>query len=557
MTDIPQPSAGQSPPLGPPPPAASGFTTRYGLVRPREGRYLAGVCAAIARATNTDPVLWRVLLAVLGFFFGIGILVYVAAWIIIPAEGDTASPVEAMLGKGRSSMSPVTVIILGVFVVVMFGFIVTDPFRAVLLGAAILIGGALLLSRNAGAATPVPAGAGPTPAAGPGPWGGSGPRGGSGPWGGGPQWTPPWNAATAAGPAAPSPAAGPADSAAGPADSAPGAGSGAPGWPAGTAGAPFDPATSPAGPAGTAGPGDGPPPYAGAPGAARRGFDGPPPYAGAPGTGGPAYGGGAAAVPPPPNDPTLAYPAPPAPPVGYGAPFAPHGPYAGGGYPPGPPLPPAPPRPKPPKPPKERSPLGAIAFSLIPVVIGLVAIADLLNLFTVKPSSYFAAVLFVIALGLLVGTWIGRARWLIFLGLAMAAAVGISSVAESQTANDTSRGREVVWQPSSLQAVRPDYRLAFGEATLDLRDVDFSTATGTTTVSVNMNAGELRIYLPPTVDVSARVDIDAGDARVFDDRTSGFGEPAIDVTDLGTDGDGGGELRLLVHVNTGDVEVTR
>ncbi|WP_233513778.1 PspC domain-containing protein, partial [Micromonospora craterilacus] len=117
----------------------AGFTSRYGLVRPRDGRYLAGVCAAVGRATNTDPVLWRVLLAVLGFFGGIGILIYVTAWLIIPGEGDSASPVESMLGRGRSSMSPVTVIVLSILVAVSFGFIVTDAFRAVLLGAARVI----------------------------------------------------------------------------------------------------------------------------------------------------------------------------------------------------------------------------------------------------------------------------------------------------------------------------------------------------------------------------------------------------------------------------------
>ncbi|TDC60445.1 PspC domain-containing protein, partial [Micromonospora sp. KC207] len=156
------PGAGSPPPSGygappSPPPEGAGFTSRYGLVRPREGRYLAGVCAAIGRATNTDPVLWRVLLAVLGFFGGIGILVYVTAWLIIPGEGDTASPVESMLGRGRSSMSPVTVIVLSILVAVSFGYIVTDAFRAVLLGAAILIGGALLLNRDhttAGQRTP-------------------------------------------------------------------------------------------------------------------------------------------------------------------------------------------------------------------------------------------------------------------------------------------------------------------------------------------------------------------------------------------------------------------
>ena len=98
-------------------------------------------------------MLWRVLLAVLGFFGGIGILVYVAAWLIIPNEGDTASPVESMLGRGRSSMSPVTVIVLGILVAASFGYIVTDAFRAVLLGAAILVAGALLLNRDSRSAT--------------------------------------------------------------------------------------------------------------------------------------------------------------------------------------------------------------------------------------------------------------------------------------------------------------------------------------------------------------------------------------------------------------------
>jgi phage shock protein PspC (stress-responsive transcriptional regulator) len=526
MTDIPESSPGQGPPPPPAwgygPPPASGFTTRYGLVRPRQGRYLAGVCAAIARATNTDPVLWRVLLAVLGFFFGIGILVYVAAWLVIPAEGDTASPVEALLGKGRSSMSAVTVIVLSVAVVVLFGFIVTDAFRAVLLGAAILIGGALLLNRNNR-----PNAAGPPP-------------GQPAPTGPPPGYPPP-------GAYPPPPGAAPMPPGAGPVP--PGA-------------VPVPPGAVPVPPGGDAGPSDRAddtaeldrreePTVAAAAGEARASTA----YvADRPGPAGP--------------DPTLSYPTPPGPPMagsapppyppvpyidpgpgGYRPPFAPHGPYGG------PPLPPAPPKEKPPKPPKERSALGAATFSLIPVVIGLVAIADLLNLFKVQPSTYFAAILFVIALGLLVGTWLGRARWLIFLGLAMAAAVGIASIAETQIARDGADRGEVLWQPTTVAGLRPDYRMAFGDATLDLTNVDFTGQSRD--VSVNVNFGELTVLLPPDVDVSARVDVDAGDARVFDERTGGFGEPALDVTDLGVDGPGGGNLRLLIHVNTGDVEVTR
>ncbi len=36
--------------------------------------------------------LWRVLIAVLGRLSGVGVLLYLIGWLIIPAEGDTGSP---------------------------------------------------------------------------------------------------------------------------------------------------------------------------------------------------------------------------------------------------------------------------------------------------------------------------------------------------------------------------------------------------------------------------------------------------------------------------------
>ncbi len=108
------PPPGSGAPFGAPPPGGQfppGFLARYGLVRPVEGRYFAGVCASIGRATNTDPVLWRVLFAVLTLFGGVGLLAYLIGWLLIPADGDTASPIEAVLGRGVSRTSaPVAVI---------------------------------------------------------------------------------------------------------------------------------------------------------------------------------------------------------------------------------------------------------------------------------------------------------------------------------------------------------------------------------------------------------------------------------------------------------------
>ncbi|GAA0533914.1 PspC domain-containing protein [Paractinoplanes ferrugineus] len=135
--------------------------SREHLVRPRQGRYVAGVCAALARATNTDPVLWRVLVAVLGILSGVGVLLYLIGWLVIPADGDTASPIESLLGKGRSGMAPLAVVLLGTAAVISFGFIVNDGMRASLLAAAVILGAFLLIKRNASTTAPFP---GPPPA---------------------------------------------------------------------------------------------------------------------------------------------------------------------------------------------------------------------------------------------------------------------------------------------------------------------------------------------------------------------------------------------------------
>lgn len=208
---------------------------------------------------------------------------------------------------------------------------------------------------------------------------------------------------------------------------------------------------------------------------------------------------------------------------------------------------------KPPKPPRERSSLGAATFSLIFVAIGVVAILDLLNAVPVRPSTYFAAVLTTIALGLLVGTWFGRARWLIVLGLVAATALGISTLAESYEV-DQARGR-VVWRPTDIEALAPQYQTRFGDAVLDLRQIDFTGRN--TEVTVRLNFGTLRVIVPPDVDTTVVADVDAGVARIFDTVSSGFGQRPREITDLGADGPGGGSLRLLLQVRGGEAEVSR
>ena len=153
--ETPAPDPNQPPPDAPPDPnQPPPFAARYGLVRPAKGRYLGGVCAAVARATNTDPLLWRVVLVVLTIFGGVGLLLYLIGWLVIPAEGATTSALEAGLGRGRgrSGTSSAAAIMIGVLAVAIFAAASSNDLRSLVLGAAVILGIALLISRSGGAA---------------------------------------------------------------------------------------------------------------------------------------------------------------------------------------------------------------------------------------------------------------------------------------------------------------------------------------------------------------------------------------------------------------------
>jgi phage shock protein PspC (stress-responsive transcriptional regulator) len=53
------------------------------LVRPRSGKVVAGVCAALADRFGLSRGLMRVAFVLFGLF-GVGELVYIALWIVIP-----------------------------------------------------------------------------------------------------------------------------------------------------------------------------------------------------------------------------------------------------------------------------------------------------------------------------------------------------------------------------------------------------------------------------------------------------------------------------------------
>ena len=61
--------------------------SRQGLSRPQEGRFLAGVCAGLARRFGLDPWLTRLLFVLtLLVIPGSQILIYPILWLLMPTE---------------------------------------------------------------------------------------------------------------------------------------------------------------------------------------------------------------------------------------------------------------------------------------------------------------------------------------------------------------------------------------------------------------------------------------------------------------------------------------
>ena len=73
------------------------------LLRIRQGRLVAGVCTGLAAYFGVDVNLVRLAFGVLTVFYGLGILLYLIAWMILPEEGDEGGSIlESLINKRRT-----------------------------------------------------------------------------------------------------------------------------------------------------------------------------------------------------------------------------------------------------------------------------------------------------------------------------------------------------------------------------------------------------------------------------------------------------------------------
>jgi phage shock protein PspC (stress-responsive transcriptional regulator) len=199
------------------------------------------------------------------------------------------------------------------------------------------------------------------------------------------------------------------------------------------------------------------------------------------------------------------------------------------------------------KPPRERSGLGWFVLGLALAVAGLLAALDQTGTLSLRPGQYMGLIVAILGGGMLVGAWMGRARW-----LAIPALLLLPFVVGASLIHVPFRGGfgERAYAPASTTEPRSEYRMIGGHLTLDLSRMDLGTST--VTVHASVVAGRLDVIVPSGQTVVVSGTVSAGAADLFGRHRDGTSVPLAAV-DPGASGSG--TLRLDLGVTYGYVHV--
>ena len=246
--------------------------------------------------------------------------------------------------------------------------------------------------------------------------------------------------------------------------------------------------------------------------------------------------------------PGTAYTSPPpgATPTAQTASFAP--PPAGPGQPPYVPAPPPPPAP-----PRERSILGRATLSVALIVVGLLIGWNVATTHDVPARVVIAAALGVVGAGLVVGAFVGRARWLVVWGVLLTLLASAAAISDVPVHGGIGQR---TWSPTTVQQLHARYRLAVGDSELDLSRLDLTNA-GRQRVEIRQGAGDMTVVIPDGVVVRIDADVNAGEIRLP-------GRTPMNGTDLADrvvvpEGSAPSAAVLVVdaHLGVGSLEVRR
>jgi phage shock protein PspC (stress-responsive transcriptional regulator) len=126
------------------------------LRRSRDDRMIGGVCGGLGRYAGIDPIIFRIVLAALAIFGGVGLLLYALAWLLVPEEGSDTSELHRLFQGHASPLPIIAAIVIGFLGLLAFVDVVkhrpAGQFALLLIVLAVVA--VIALTRRAGTAPP-------------------------------------------------------------------------------------------------------------------------------------------------------------------------------------------------------------------------------------------------------------------------------------------------------------------------------------------------------------------------------------------------------------------
>lgn len=219
-------------------------------------------------------------------------------------------------------------------------------------------------------------------------------------------------------------------------------------------------------------------------------------------------------------------------------------------------LPANPPPPPPlavPKPPREKSVLGRLTIGVLLLVTGSLIALDVADILDVTGVIVVATALAVVAVGLLVGAFVGRSRGLIALGVALVLVlIPMAAIPSDVSWNAGSGAGERVYRVTSPADLQPTYKLGVGQLTLDLRKLN---PVEPLQIDASVGIGELRVLLPEDTTVSATSDVAVGTIDMPGERPIDGADVTRTWESTATTGLSAGSLDLTLSAGLGQITV--
>jgi hypothetical protein len=191
--------------------------------------------------------------------------------------------------------------------------------------------------------------------------------------------------------------------------------------------------------------------------------------------------------------------------------------------------------------------LNKVLLSATVLAIGIYLLAGSSGLYDPTVLQATAVGLTALGVGLAATAWHARSRGAMLVGVLMTAFLLVGSAVQGDYG--TSMGNRT-WRPTPTTGFPATYKLAAGDATLDLTQLGPS-ALGKT-VNVSMGLGKLTILVPDGLPISAYAHVDVGNYSVFG---TVYGDDPVrqTVTTPGWTPSSG--IRIETRLRLGDVEV--